>query len=330
MERIYLQKSTEKLSLSGGQLIHSEEGKELNRYPICMTEQVAVYGNGQITTQALKECLKEGVAVNYFNKYGIFLGRVEPDYPKNVRRRLEQYRLYLDTGRKNRWIRELLKGKLQGELVEIRRLREQGYELKEREIRRVLREGKKGLEKASAPGEMLGIEGNCARKYYEIFPCVLPHGAAWAGRRSHPAGDKVNALLSYVYVMTAQRIREELENRSLDVHCGFLHEPGYGGAGLEYDLLELFRATWCDHHAIRLMNHVKEVRTYVTGTGGEPRLPEEVRERIAEELHEKEGLVHGKHGRRFSDLLSEAADETIRCLKNDMENPGYVKLHPER
>ena len=54
METILLQKSTEKLNLCDGQLVHREGNVILESYPILTVEQVFVYGNGQITTQALK------------------------------------------------------------------------------------------------------------------------------------------------------------------------------------------------------------------------------------------------------------------------------------
>lgn len=330
METIYLRKSTEKLSIREGQLIHWDREKELNRYPVCATDQIAVYGNGQITTQAVKECLKEGVGINYFNIYGKFLGRVEPDRPKNVRRRLAQYQLYLDPERRKNWVRALLKGKLQGEIVELRRLREQGYPLNDSELRKELKKCQKQLEKAESIPEMRGIEGTGARKYYEIFTKVLPPGAEWKGRSSHPAEDKVNAVLSYIYVLTAQRIRQELENRSLDVHCGFLHEPGYGCGGLDYDLLELFRATWCDHQAIRLMNHVREVQKFLPGQDGKAGLPEEVRTLICTKLREKQEIRHRNQRKSFSEQLRETVEETLKDLNEQSLRPGYERLHPER
>lgn len=333
METIHLQKSTEKLSIRNGQLIHSDGERELDRYPVCATGQIAVYGNGQITTQAVKECLKEGIRINYFTMWGKHLGRLEPDHPKNIRRRLEQYRLYLDPVRRVKWVRSLLTGKLQGELVELRRLKEQGYDIAYHAIRKELKNGQKRLERSSNLAEMRGIEGNCARKYYGIFEHVLPAGVKWGGRKYHPAGDAVNAVLSLIYSLTLQDIRKELENRSLDPHCGFLHEPGYGGAGLDYDLLELFRATWCDHTAIRLMNDAEEVRSYVKkqrrGSEG-LRLPAEAAERIVRELREKREKKRKEQAMSFSEQSEWAAEATLAGLTRGSSEPDYRKLHPER
>ena len=56
MEIIYLQKSTEKLNIQEGQLIHRDHETILNRYPICATEQIVVYGNGRRVQESVFEC----------------------------------------------------------------------------------------------------------------------------------------------------------------------------------------------------------------------------------------------------------------------------------
>ena len=125
----------------------------------------------------------------------------------------------------------------------------------------------------------------------------------------------------------------ELENRSLDPHCGFLHEPRYGGAGLDYDLLELFRATWCDHTAIRLIGHSDEVRRYLKKTGRkdkELRLPGEVSERIIVELREKRERKRKGQEMSFSEQAAWAVEATLAGLSGDASEPDYRKLHPER
>lgn len=333
METIYLRKSTEKLSVSEGQLIRSEHGIELERYPICATEQIAVYGNGQITTQALKECLKEGVRISYFTAYGKYLGRVEPDYPKNVRRRLEQYRLYWETDRRLIWTRELLKAKLGGCLVELRRLDEQGYEFPLKAMRVELKRGQRRLKEAVTVQEQLGIEGNCARQYNEIFRYVLGEEIIWKGRSSHPAKDGVNALLSLIYGWTAQEIRSELERRGLDPHCGFLHEPGYGGGGLAYDLLELFRSSWCDHHAIHQLKRdgaLQQELKDLPERGGEVRLRGETCRKICAELRELSGKKRMKQKLTLKEQIGYAVEETVKCLREGCGVPDYAAVNPER
>ena len=170
METIFLQKPTEKLSLKDGQLIVSEHGECQKEYPLASTEQILVYGNSQITTQALKACLQEGIRVVYFSSYGKFLGRLESSYPRNTNRRIQQYKLCLDPVRRLQWCKELLHTKIQGELIELRRLHEQGHIFPYKQIRKSLKCSQNHLQKAGSIPELLGIEGSSTNCYYRVFP----------------------------------------------------------------------------------------------------------------------------------------------------------------
>ena len=249
MKTIFLQKSTEKLNLNDGQLVRSEGNVIVGSYPILTVDQVLVYGNGQITTQALKACLHEGIRVLYFNVYGKFLGRLEPDYPKNIHRRLNQYKLYWSPEQRLMWGKSLIQAKVQGQLVELRRMYERKVDFPYHKTRCDLREAQKKIGYAQNIPELLGAEGHCSRIYFNTFSYAMPEGFAWHGRSYFPPADIENHVLSLLYGCCANEIRHLCEHHGLDPHCGFLHEPGYNGAGIVYDLLEVVRAVLCDNYA---------------------------------------------------------------------------------
>ena len=331
MDIIYLQKSTDRLNLKEGQLIHTSEGEEQERYPICGTELIQVYGNGQITTQAIKECLKEGVRINYFSSHGKYLGRLEPGYPKNIRRRLNQYGLYFDIDRRLTFCRALIYGKLAGALVELRRLREKGYKIPEKELRHSLRKWQNAALSAKNLESLLGIEGQSARTYYSIFHHVLPSGLEWHGRSYHPAKDGINHILSYVYSLTAGKIREELEKRSLDPWCSYLHEPDYGRGGLSYDLLELFRATFCDNLVIRTLERNERASDYLRHTDSNTYLPDWLCDCFEKSFAHELGIRHGYQKVTPLEQIRQTVQlftESLSCER--LETEYILSLHPER
>lgn len=329
MKSVFLRDHTQRLSIQAGQLIQMDDCGQKRVHPICCTEQVEVYGNGQITTQAIKECLKEGVRINYYSSYGRYLGRLEPDYPKNIRRRLEQYRLYFDTERRVIWCKGLLGAKIQGELVELRRQKEQGKSFPYEALRRGLQDGLWEIEKAKSVPELLGVEGRCAKIYYEMFRHILPKGIPWQGRSYHPAGDGMNELLSCTYGILARCYREEIEHWSLDPHCGFLHEPRYGGGGLAYDLLEIQRATFCDHLVLRLLKSHEEFAEVARRRGGEfldSALFFQLKA-IVEESMVKRYRLQKQTPRQQMERIVEM---TVKELKENGAVPDYQAMHPVR
>lgn len=327
MDTVFLQKSTEKLQLKEGQLIRSENGEPTGVYPVRSTEQILVYGNGQITTQALKACLKEGIRVVYFNQYGKYLGRLEPDYPRNISRRLRQYGLVTDQERRLAWSKSLIKAKLHSAIVELRRLREQKIAFPYKTLHKSLLRGMKRLEKASNLEELRGVEGLYAREYYSVFAYALPRHLKWKGREYHPAPDPVNALLSMVYGSAAHELRNLFEQHSLDHQCGFLHEPGYQGGGLAYDLLEVVRACVCDHFVIRLLNR-KEYAGLRMDDGGEP--GGEWCKTVWEEFRKHLDLRYAHQTRNIRELLQEIVREYLRCLDDNGSVPDFMRILPQR
>lgn len=329
MYTIFLQKSTDRLCLKEGQLLHYSDDETVKRYPICATELIHVYGNAQITTQAVKECLKEGVRINYFNKYGCYLGRLEPGYPKNVRRRLSQYRMFFDKERRLSAAKSLVEAKIQGELIELRRLQEQGYRFPLKEFRTKLKYCRQKVKDCRSIGELMGIEGLSAKEYYNIFQYVLPAGMEWRGRSYHPAKDNFNVLLSCIYGMAAQVLREEIEKRSLDTACSFLHEPDYGRGGLSYDFLELFRALLCDNIAIRLLRRERSIQEFIRAKTSCRYVPEDIRY-IAERRFRKELVCcRGVQKKTPCEQISEVVSIFIGSLdgRNDLD---FSQILPER
>mgnify|MGYP000013154535 CR=1 FL=1 len=330
METVSLQKSTDRLTLKDGQLIQWDENIIRDRHPIRCIESVEVYGNAQITTQAVKECLKEGIRINYFNIYGKFLGRAEPGYPKNIRRRLEQYRLYWEPERRLQWSKALIAAKIQGEIVEIRRLKEHSFPIPARSLQKELKRHLAALSGVPTLNSLLGVEGQCAKIYYRIFPYTLPAKIKWTGRSYHPPRDRFNTLLSLIYGITAQEIRRRLEQRSLDPHCGFFHEPGYGSGGLACDLLEAFRATFCDHLALRLLHRNFIVREFFSSSATPAPLPETLLKNICQYIHSALPLRHRLQKQSPEEQVNELLNRVIAGLDDPFRLPEFIHIHPER
>lgn len=330
MNSISLQKSTQKMVLREGQLLIQEHEKILEIHPVAAVEQISVYGNPQITTQAIKECLKEGVRINYFNIYGKYLGRLESGYPKNIRRRLDQYRYFFNSEKRLQFSKSLIKAKIQGQIVELRRLSELDFQFPFKNMRKEL---KNVLKKISGAGDLktlLGLEGIASRSYFEVFQYVLPEGISWQGRSYHPPEDKFNCLLSAGYGFAAQSLREWIEQYSLDPHCSFLHEPGYGTGGLQYDLLEIFRAVFCDHNILDRIWNDPEIRSWVQKKEKENFLPESLQKKLNQIFRKKLHLSHNKQRYSPSEQMQRAIRCTIGCLNGECVADNFLQLLPER
>lgn len=77
MSYLYLTENAAKLSVSENRLVVTKEKEILESVPIETVEAVSVYGNGQITTQCIHECMKREIPIVYYSQNGRFYGRFQ-------------------------------------------------------------------------------------------------------------------------------------------------------------------------------------------------------------------------------------------------------------
>ena len=125
-----------------------------------------------------------------------------------------------------------------------RTLHDNSHLREDRQINEVLNVLSEGIEKVFSAGsveEMIGIEGNCAQNYFSIFNKLITNNKVqltFELRTKRPPLDPVNALLSFVYTLSASEYASALETVGLDSYIGFCHALRSGRTSLAYDLVE--------------------------------------------------------------------------------------------
>jgi CRISPR-associated protein Cas1 len=133
-------------------------------------------------------------------------------------------------------------------------------------------------EQAPAIDQLLGIEGNAARVYFENFAGMIKRSGDdadptssddEAGKKScdtdefdfdfnsrnrRPPRDPVNALLSLAYSMLAKDLTIVTQAVGFDPYQGFYHQPRFGRASLALDLMEPFRPLIADSAVLSAIN----------------------------------------------------------------------------
>lgn len=105
---------------------------------------------------------------------------------------------------------------------------------------------------ASARNELMGIEGEATRTYYQALTTLLPPELGFEGRERRPPTDPVNAVLSYGYVILASDLTLDLAIAGLEPYAGYLHADRSGRTSLSLDLAEEFRQPLIDRMVLNL------------------------------------------------------------------------------
>jgi CRISPR-associated protein Cas1 len=232
---------------------------------------VALFGNIQISTQAIQSLCEMEIPVTYFSMGGWFYGITRGHTLKNVFLRMEQFRL----GRDERTCLSLARQFVHGKIRNHRTLLMRNHvEPPAGAIARLKQAAEEAL-RAESLVELLGIEGAAAGRYFEHFGGMikvaeedLPGGAPpiaageqrtfnfdFCHRNRRPPTDPVNAMLSLAYSLLAKDCLLAALAVGFDPYLGFYHQPRFGRPALALDLMEEMRPLIAESTVLSCINN---------------------------------------------------------------------------
>jgi len=252
---LYLTEQGAMLRKAGDRFLVEKDDEVLLDLPYHKLETVLLFGNIQVTTQALAELLEKGVNLSLFSRQGQYRGSLASPRGRNIELRLAQFDCYRDGGRALETARSIVSAKIANGLAVLARYREKNPVTAEFEARRASVEAALTA-CASAPtvAALDGVEGSAAREYFGLLMEFNRSEMKWPGRQKHPATDPLNALLSLAYTLLMHELTALAEGAGLDPYLGFLHQVDYGRPSLALDLMEAFRHPVADRLVLTLVN----------------------------------------------------------------------------
>jgi CRISP-associated protein Cas1 len=252
---LYLTEQGSILRKAGDRLIVEREDEVLLDLPYHKLETVLLFGNVQVTTQAMGELLEKGVNLSLFSRQGLYRGSLAPPRGKNVELRIAQFETFRDHERALRNARATVTAKIANGVAVLdlmRRHTDPGGDFDAR--RNALAAAVDGVGGAADIAALDGMEGAAAREYFSLVMLFNRSEMKWPGRVKHPATDPLNALLSLTYTLLMHEAAALLEGAGLDPYLGFLHQPDYGRPSLALDVVEPFRHPVADRLTLMLVN----------------------------------------------------------------------------
>lgn len=255
---VYVQGQGYSVGLKGEVLEIRDKGKAINEARLIETAQLNLFGNVQLSAQALRELAAREVPVLHLS-YGGWLAAVTTPPPhKNIELRRRQFEAADNPGTCLQLARAFTVGKIRNQRTLLRR---NARELPA-EALVMLVEMRRKAEQAEALETLLGLEGTAARTYFTHFarmfkvPEEQPEPAFdFTTRNRRPPRDPVNALLSFLYAMLMKDVLVTLIGVGFDPYLGFYHQAKYGRPALALDVMEEFRPLVADSVVISMINN---------------------------------------------------------------------------
>ncbi len=254
MTTLYLTEQNSVLRKTGNRLIVQKQNETLFDIQCHKIDAVLIFGNVQVTTQAVTTLLENGIEMAILSRTGRLKGQITSPATKNIALRLEQFRKYHDDAFRLSLSKQIVIGKLVNSLNFIRRFSYNHPETDSGFEAQAIETAIKTAESAENIGQLMGIEGSAAKNYFGAFGKMILGSLGFPGRRKRPPTDPVNAMLSLSYTMIFNEISSLLDGLGFDPYLGYFHSVDYGRASLASDLMEEFRAPIADRLILNLVN----------------------------------------------------------------------------
>ncbi len=281
MAFLYITEQGSVLRKRGQRIVVEKDENTLLDIPASKVEGVLLFGNVQVSTQALHLALQLDIELAFFSYHGKLLGQLTPPAGGNVALRQAQYARKCDECFVLSLCRTIVGGKLANSLALVRGFAHNHPDSDLREEIRDIESARAQAEETTGLPSLLGVEGAGARVYFQAFAKMVRHSFNFEARRRHPPPDPVNALLSLGYTLVYNEISSMLDGMGFDPYLGFFHQPRHGHATLASDLLEEYRAPLVDRFTLGLVNNrvFKEQDFYPHPASGAVLLKDEPRKR---------------------------------------------------
>ena len=274
-------------------------GLEKVRIPAHTIESIICLCNTTVSTPFIGFCGKNKISLSFHGPNGAFYGRIYGPVNGNVILRQKQYEII---GRSDavEIVRNILQGKIlnsRNTLMRAARGTTAERETVLRNAASLLIEQSELIEAADSIDSLRGIEGAAATIYFRVFDEMLKteeEDMRFEKRSRRPPENRVNAVLSFVYMLLKNDVQSALESVGIDPAVGYLHMLRPGRPSMALDLMEELRSPLCDRFVISLIN-LKQIKSDSFDVeGGVFSLKDEPRRLVIKEwqTRKKETLMH--------------------------------------
>lgn len=308
-------------------IVIEQNRRKVFQLPLHAVGNIFCFGRIMVSPALIAACGEKKIELAFFTGFGKFQGRVQGPQSGNVLLRRTQYRL-ADHGPEI-LSRIFVAAKLaNSRQILMKHQRNHGADDSLQQTVTMLAGSIRRLGVQTDVERIRGIEGDAAARYFSVFNLLVLESQrkqfSFGGRTKRPPLDRVNALLSFSYTLLTHEIASALQGVGLDPYVGFLHADRPGRVSLALDMLEEFRAWWCDRFVLTLINrHQIKSSDFRNEASGAIRLKDGARKMFLTKWQERkqENLQHPYLGENIQiGLLPHVQSMLLaRYLRDDLE-----------
>lgn len=243
LNSLYILDETAWLTLDGENIVCKMEDKEKFRMPFSNIEDIYCFSFLGCSPALMGKCAEYGIPLNFFSPNGQFLARVQGKTKGNIFLRKAQFEKFATPD--ILLAQNTVAAKLSNTKFLIKRsMRDNPHLDDDGMLTSCIENLESGIERVYQYTDretIMGIEGICAKSYFNIFDRLILHQKEdffVTSRTKRPPLDPANAVLSFLYTIMTSQYAAALEGVGLDSSYGFYHALRSGRSSLACDLVE--------------------------------------------------------------------------------------------
>lgn len=221
--------------------------------PIERVDDIYVMTELDFNTNLLNFISQFGVSVHFFNYYGFYTGTY---YPKESlvsgKLLIKQVEHYNDKTKRLNIAKAFIEAASYNIYRNLTYYNNRGKEIKDymNEIDYL----RKQIKTCKDVQELMGIEGNIRKVYYNTWNIIINQNIAFEKRVKNPPDNAINSLISYVNTIIYTRVLSEIYKTQLNPTISYLHEPSERRFSLCLDIAEIFKPIIADRLIFSMLN----------------------------------------------------------------------------
>lgn len=221
--------------------------------PVERVDDIYVMTEFDFNTSLLNFLSSFGISIHFFNYYGFYTGTY---YPKEAlvsgKLLIKQVEHYKDKNKRLKIAKSFIEAASYNIYRNLTYYNNRGKDLnsymKEIEFLR------KQINLCKDVQELMGIEGNIRKVYYDSWNIIINQDIAFEKRVKNPPDNAINSLISYVNTIIYTRVLSEIYKTQLNPTISYLHEPSERRFSLCLDIAEIFKPIIADRLIFSMLN----------------------------------------------------------------------------
>ncbi len=254
MKRNYYLLNNGTLKREDNSLSFINEDGEKKYIPVNDVDNFYIFGEMNLNTALINFIAQSGIILHFFNYYGFYTGSFYPRETLNSGMlTVKQSAFYLSNTKRLVIAKSVLKAATFNILHNLKYyLRNGKNELKHHIDTITMLSGE--LENQPDIPELMGIEGNIRKVYYDAFPIIINQDIEFEKRVKNPPDNMINSLISFINTLIYTTVLSEIYKTQLNPLISYLHEPGTRRFSLSLDISEIFKPLIGDRLIFSLLN----------------------------------------------------------------------------